>query len=236
VADFFLEQKIKELTFEKLDAISSIQKERIDLAMESNIERLEAVNVIQLRQNLSNYLKDNNRDDLIKLEIMFTDALNSNDDFRNIILVSMAGNVITSTDKSLIGEQNYQNPFFSEIPFKQSILMDYHHEPILYFSTPLTLEGESLGVLMIESDATSISSISQDYTGLGKTGETLLAKKSVDGNALVITPFRFESEVPHSHIVTKDQIDDPITQALLFNEKSLLDATDYRGGESNSSD
>jgi PAS domain S-box-containing protein len=218
------------MTMDVLDAVSSIQTDRINESLERNIERLDGVTSrTQLLQSLSNYLQYTNENNLVKLDAVLNDALFSIDDFRSISLLTVDGKMIISTDKSLIDNHYFDEPIFLEGKSRKYITIEYDDQPLLYLSAPLILEEKLLGVIIIESEAHTIISITQDYTGLGQSGETFLAKKNSDGDALFLTPLRFDPGASFSRIITKDQVDAPITQALLVNENSLLDATDYRG-------
>jgi PAS domain S-box-containing protein len=158
------------------------------------------------------------------------DSLQSIDDFHSVSIFNVDGKMIISTENSVPEYHYLDEQIFSEGKLGTYVTMSYHSPiPFLHLSTPLVLDGELLGVLIIESEASTISSITNDYAGLGQTGETFLAKRNADGDALFLTSSRFEPDSSFSKTVTKDQLDAPITQALLFNELNLLDAIDYRG-------
>ncbi len=230
MTNFLFEEHNMKMTLEELNAVSSIQKDRINESLERNIERLDGVaSRTLLLQSLSNYLQDSDMDNFVKLENVLTDSLHSIDDFRSVSLFTVDGKMIISTDKSLTDNQYFDDSIFLDGKSKKYITMDYNDKPLLYLSAPLILDGKLLGIIIIESEANTIISITQDYTGLGESGETFLAKRNSDGDALFITPLRFDPDASFSRTTTKYQLDAPITQALLFNENNLLDATDYRG-------
>ena len=58
-------------------------------------------------------------------------------------------------------------------------------------------------------------------TGLGHSGETLLAARNADGDAVVLTPLRSDPEAALRRIVPKERLDVPVTRALLGQEASL---------------
>ena len=230
MTNFLFEEHNMKMTLEDLNAVSSIQKDRINESLERNIERLDGVTSrTLLLQSLSTYLQDNNGNNLVKLDAVLNDALFSIDDFRSVSLFTVDGKMIISTDKSLIDNPYFDDSIFLEGKSKKYITMEYNAQPLLYLSAPLILDGKLLGVIIIESEPNTIISITQDYTGLGESGETFLAKRNSDGDALFITPLRFDADASFSRTIAKDQLDAPITQALLVNGNYLLDATDYRG-------
>ena len=68
-----------------------------------------------------------------------------------------------------------------------------------------------------------------DYSGLGDTGEMLIAYKSDLGNAVFINDRRVSYEVGADSNVSMTSVDDPIVQALLKNEGVFNGFIDYRG-------
>ena len=99
----------------------------------------------------------------------------------------------------------------------------------LQLTGPFTLGNETLGYAVAHMKAHHITKIATDYTGLGESGETLLAKEAGDGNAIFIAPLRFSEAARWGNTVPKDQLNVPITQALQQNEEVFTDAQDYRG-------
>jgi PAS domain S-box-containing protein len=234
VADFFLEQYIIKSTFEGLNAISELQEKRIDETIKRNLERLDGVSSrTQLHINLSSYLQNSSADNLAKLNHVLADALSSNSDFHSMTIFSLDGNVVTSTEDVKTNDiHNFHlTDYFLEGKSKNFFEIEYHDQPVLHLSGPLTLNGEFLGVLLIESNVDPLILVAQDYTGLGETGETFLAKRNENGDALFITPLRFDSEAAFSRIVSKDRTDAPIMQALQGVEKNMIDATGYHGNK-----
>ncbi len=79
-------------------------------------------------------------------------------------------------------------------------------------------------------DPTDLYAITQDYSGLGETGETTLASRDANGDALFLTPIRFDPDAAMTRVVEKTQLDVPMTQALLGNQTRMSDgAVDYIG-------
>ena len=91
------------------------------------------------------------------------------------------------------------------------------------------LDEQRLGVLVIDTDASNIIESITDYHGLGETGETLLVRRDDDGNALFLTPARFEEAAALRRTVPARDLQSPFTQALLKQERLLTDAVDYTG-------
>ena len=211
-----------------LNAVAEIQKNRILEALDRNEERLEKLTQdTTLHLSLSKYLESNDPLDLKEINSILNYNVDSINDFHAIALFSMDGTKITSIEKN-----NSEFPaslFFPEGKSKNFITITYDKNPVLFLSGPIIVKDKPIGVIVIESDAVTITSITQDHTGLGKTGETILAKRTLGNDALFVTPLRFDAEADFSKTIPQGKIEIPITQAMLSKEISLIDATDYRG-------
>ena len=79
-------------------------------------------------------------------------------------------------------------------------------------------------------DPKSLYAITQDYTGLGETGETILASRDGNGDALFLTPIRFDPDAAMTRVIEKTQRNVPMTQALMGKQTRMSDgAVDYIG-------
>lgn len=229
ITNYFLLEKTKESTLDQLTTISEIQETRIDQNLKTNFEILDSITSrTELRLSLLDYLQNNSSKDLTKINSVITDELFSIDDFQRITIFSVEGKEITSISKP--GEEFHFEPFFQEASTSKFFTIDGDTGiPVFYFSGPIKLDGEVLGVISIESKASSIVEISQDVSGLGNTGEIILAKRTGNGDALLIAPTRFDKEAAFNKIVPKESAEIPINQALSFKESRLTDVEDYRG-------
>jgi signal transduction histidine kinase len=93
------------------------------------------------------------------------------------------------------------------------------------------VEGQEIGVIIIETDAVGIMDLVQDYTGLGTTGETTLAKRFPSGEMFYITPTRFHP-IPGDSILRPFNSDYAMAHALSGREELLTEGfLDYRHEE-----
>jgi len=85
-------------------------------------------------------------------------------------------------------------------------LSQFTHKVVLSISTPILLNNQFAGVLVINFDAdTELFKITTDYTGLGQTGEVYLVNK--DG--YIISPSRFIDDVILNQKVDLKRIEVP---------------------------
>ena len=203
------------------------------MIVDKYLERLTMVSSrTDLRINLDNYIKDKNRFDQKEINRSLLDTRSALNSFQSIDILNLDGEVVASTNEANIGTNHVNEEFFVRglIEDKVDMLfLDENRNLKVHFSGPIYLEDKLIGMVVIEATTRSIISMVKDYSGLGKTGETLLAKRDENGDALFITPLRFDAAAVLSKRVSKESLELPITQALLGNEQLFTDSIDYRG-------
>lgn len=222
------QQTIKDAS-DKISGVATVQKARIDQAIQMNFERLQAVSSrTQLRLSLASYNENGNAEDLERMTKILSDSRGSIKDFKRLSVINVNGIVIASTDKNM--EKQYDNEYTDgNLENHMSIVPDPSGEPVIRLFGTLMLEGKSLGILIIDADPRSITGIMQDYTGLGDTGENILAMRDTNGDALMIAPLRHDPNAMLRVKVTSDRTETPTIQATLKHENTFIDTIDYRG-------
>lgn len=216
-----------------LESVAVIQESRVESIVEQNLERLSLVSSrTQLRLSLDSYIASSNSADQDKMNTILLDARSSVSSFQDICVITLDGNVAASTDEARINAAYPDNEVFLRGQTENSADTFFLSDDgglSVYLSGPLYLEDELLGVVVIESSADNIIAAITDYTGLGESGETVLATRNEDGDAVFLTPTRFEEEAALSLTVAEEEGDIPIIQALSGYETLLTDMVDYRG-------
>ncbi len=216
----------------KLESVAEIQKNRVSSIIDQNLERLVLVSSrTQLRLSLDKFISNPKSEHREMMEKILLDARTSISDFRNISILTLDGEIVASTDITKIGTNHFNKEFFIRGQ-KENIAdvysIDKNKNLNVYLAGPLYLEKRLLGIVVIESIADNILSLVKDYSGLGKTGETILAKRNKNGEALFIGPLRFDPDAALRRSVPKDALNDPITQSLLKKEQIFIKGVDYR--------
>ncbi len=215
-----------------LESVASIQQNRVDGIVLQNLERLKLVaSRTQLRISLKKFIENNDPVHQKKMNRILHDANNSIGDFNQLNIANLAGVIVASTDKNKINAVNFDQEWFISGKKKSTIdmfFLDDANVLKVYFSAPLFLNDTLLGVLMIESSVENLLSSISDYTGLGNTGETILAEYENDGTAVFLTPTRFNPDAALRLTVPLDKII-PINKALTEKQLILTNAIDYRG-------
>jgi signal transduction histidine kinase len=233
---FYVKNTLTAEVLAHLESVSSVQSHRVESIIEQNLERLRLVSSrTQLRISLSEFLSNRDRSHLEKLQLIINDALASISSFNVISILDIDGKVVTSTNPARLNLDYSGFDFFSNAKEKNNaehFYLDEKNQLKVYLSGPMTTDDKLIGILLIESDANNIVALISDYSGLRKTGETLLGRKTIDGqHALYLTPLRFDQNAALIRKVSLSNQSNPLARALLENQKVFTTAIDYRGQE-----
>lgn len=151
--------------------------------------------------------------------------------FRNIYLLNKAGQAVLAAHSSPPMYDWSTHEAFIKPRTGEKYLDGFHKsegELNMFLSAPLEFRKSFIGVIVVERDASDILSITRDYTGLDRTGETILAKKYGDSTVL-LTPVRFD---PQAALNRKFHIQDStylVNQVATGKRGFFYNAMDYRG-------
>ncbi|MFV1983684.1 MAG: PAS domain S-box protein [Thiohalomonadales bacterium] len=215
-----------------LESVASIQRTRIQGLYQQNMERLRLVaSRTQLRISLDKYNQTGEILHQNKMNRIIADAKKSIDDFKVILIVALDGKVVAATNKSRI-DQNITNTEIFYSGKKENRVnffeLDENQNLMVMFSGPLYLKEKLLGVLVIESSINTMMSSIKDYTGLGETGETVLATRTSQGDAVFIMPTRFNKDAALNLRINSNQTNIPMIYAVNGDEKLFENYIDYR--------
>lgn len=215
-------------TKEEINNIASFQEQ----IFRNNINKIfTGINLVasrtQLKLSLSDYLLNQDRKELDRVREILTDARDSVEDYQEIYITDLTGQVIVSTDQN---ESEFVLPekIKKEAAKDQYICVSCLRENnILLVGQPLELVNQKV-LLIIKKEPEVITANLKNYDGFGKTGETVIANRNDNGDIQYIYTRRHESEI-NSEIIPKDSFDVPIVQAMSGIEKVFTDLEDYRG-------
>ncbi len=218
---------------ERIAAVATVQEARIEANLRENFEvdlggLLERSGVADDIRHLGGDLHDPASVGELQQEL----ELSLNPAFSDLLVTSRNGTVLASTDRSRVDTQYRDTDLISaagEVATSGGLSLNSRGELIGTTAGPLVSSDGHTHILVLESDASDLVTLATDYTGLGETGETVVATRDERGAAVFIVPLRFDAEASFSRIVAPTELDVPITQALRNNETSFTDATDYRG-------
>ncbi|MFA5353586.1 MAG: PAS domain S-box protein, partial [Thermodesulfovibrionales bacterium] len=215
-------------------ALASIQEARAKEAIENYLVKVLLVTSrTRLRELIeAQSLKEDPRKAL-EISRILADAAKSGA-LHEISVLDLKGRVIASTEPSEMGK-NYSNERFfkrgKEACSVVDIVRDSRGRLDMIVSGPFLKEGRLIGVALVKDSAGYIVAIAGDYTGMGRSGETTLAKRDGNGDALYIVPVRFRSDAAMSLRIPRGDVSRSIIRALNGEETYIQSALDYRGVE-----
>lgn len=214
-----------------LDSIASIQQDRIGYWRQTDIDRLNVFTArVQMKTVLASYISTRNPSDQQVLDLILSDAAKASSSFTEISILDDAGKVVASTRPNLVDQDLSGQAFYQEGKAEDSITIffkDSNGKLFHYLTGPLVLDGKTIGVLVITSGADELIALANNYTGLGRTGETYIVKR--DGqDILFLTPTRFDKD---ASLNRRDPNNEGNISALALQniQPAISAATDYRG-------
>jgi len=216
-----------------LESVASIQQQRIHEIAERNAERLRLVaSRTQLRLSLEQFLTSADEQHQVKMNKILRDAQASIPDFKHVCVYSPDGVIVASSDPSTrIEEKHLLKKVIvngREGDRIDLFYLDADQNLSLHIVGPLYLKNKFLGVLLIDTKVDNMVTAISDYTGLGQTGETILAAKDQNGDTVFIMPTRFDQQAALRLIIPKEDKQIPINLAFSGKNELLTNATDYR--------
>jgi signal transduction histidine kinase len=109
------------------------------------------------------------------------------------------------------------------------LLLDSSSELVYVMAGPVVHDGKIVGMVMLETSTQDFVTLVSDYSGLGRTGETELAMADPQGDAVFITPLRFDPDAGLVRHISRSETSSPIVRAVDGYQGVLTDTVDYRG-------
>jgi len=165
--------------------------------------------------------------------------------FKNILLIDIDGNIIFSTTKNnIIGENINKNHLalsalstscerammtftndFSYFSFDELL-----QEPALFITIPILKNNKLIGTLAYQLNQEKIFLITNQYIGMGKTGEVTLGKR--DGSYVVfVSPTRHDPDLAFKKVNLMTSTSQLSIRAGLLVKQGTMIGIDYRGKE-----
>lgn len=167
-------------------------------------------------------------------------AYQENMDFKNILLTDKNGKIAFSTTKKDLVETDLKNHTHSSLgksyqrammtlthDFSQFNFNELLEQPALFITIPLLKEKKYIGTLAYQLDQEKIYRIANQYIGLGKTGEIVLARREGD-SLLFVSPTRNDPDIAFKKrpLFTNHPV---AIQASVLGQDGSGRSTDYRG-------
>lgn len=217
---------------DQLRAVSSLKAYRISTLFKNNTERVFLMNSRQnMLVDLKDYLNTGNKDLLEDIHASLNKSKEGVKNFNTISIVALNGMVISTTDSSLINADLSSLEAFIKAKRGESVVDEFliqgDRDLQQYLAGPLVLDGDSLGVILIKTEAENLERVLADSTGLGETGETMLVRRVHDDTIMYVSPLRFQGRELMQKYGRMENSD-----LLAYNKQGLyIDEKDYRNEE-----
>ncbi|MFZ5759446.1 MAG: PAS domain-containing protein [Thermodesulfobacteriota bacterium] len=224
---------LKKSILSQLESVASLQQQRIQGINRQNAERLNLVTSrTQLRISLSRFLATGDQEQHARIVAILRDARASIPDFKNIAIFSAAGEMVVTTGPVSHAKENMCQGFFAAASQGNQVDLFYRDEEgrlSLCLAGPLFLDKTFLGVLLIDVTVDAMLAAVGDYTGLGRSGEIVLAKKNPIGEIIFLLPTRFYPDAALHPVPLRADEELPIQRTLAKKEHLVVESIDYRG-------
>lgn len=230
-----VEELLRSIALRQLDALAEGKKQDLEKVAVAWHDR---VKLITSRTQLHAGLRARREDGDAARETIqrnLTDALESVRALRGVAVYGPDGYAITSVGLVTgAGERVMPATFWmSEAPVVfENVSLDPDGKLLLTFVAPIREKGRLLGGAKVLLSAQELEEITQDYTGLGETGETLIALRTDTDGALILNSLRHDPDAALKREIARDKYHDPIIQAVRGSEGTAPGRPrDYRGEE-----
>lgn len=225
---YLVDQDINTLGYQ-----ADVQQQRVEAVVNQNKVQLQGfTSRVLLPLTLNNYDHSHKASDLALLTSSISTAKAQTPKYRDITILNLDGRVVTSTQTSAIGQDYSTKNYFAEAKVRNNST-SYLFTPAkgqldINLVGPIMYQQQAVGIIVIDASAADLQAIISDYTGLGTTGETGLAERESNGDALYIAPLRFDKSAMLQRRVDHTQTNRPIIQAVDGQSRVLTDAVNYR--------
>lgn len=238
VAGFIIFQEVqKEVTsaiYNELDAVAGIQEHRINEKIATYLQNLYVISKDPyLQSSIKRYIDTDTIGVYEDINKRLFEIIISNTLIENVAIYGSDGNLVLKTEdffKENISNTRYFNAakshnYFDDLVTDENNLIKVRTAGPLYDHL-----GDFVGVVEVISDGSPLIAVTQDYAGLGNTGEILLAKRNNAGDAVFLTPLRFDVGAALQGAIPRERDDIPVIPAVYGHEGLLTaDFVDYRG-------
>jgi PAS domain S-box-containing protein len=221
-------------TLRQLNSLAETKKEDLHKVIMGWQDRVALIaSRTQLRLSLRDYNETRNPEQQEQVARILADAVASSRVVESLALFDAEGGLLSSAVRDAEREPptvpDSRLLWVGDTIAFQGVFLAADDEPRASFVAPLILEGQRIGVLQVLLDAEELLDVTQNFIGLGETGETMIVLHDTAGVTRVLHPVRQRAtEKPGP--VSPEGPSDPATWAIEGRDtvisKGLID---YRG-------
>ncbi len=217
--------ELRSKTTDQLVSTASKQEQKITGLLQQRQESVTTLtNRFDLQSALGGYLTAKQPSALTMLDTVLQDYKAQNSDIQAITIADLHGEVVSTTLESNQGKTlpatDYAIPAGKETAV--SVREDQRDNvDKLYITAKISVNKQESGIVNVVFRIDDIVAAVQDYTGLGTTGETVVASGGSSGHAISLFPLRFDTDAALNKNVDSLQLFDTQTRSRT--------SLDYRG-------
>lgn len=226
---------LQEISVRQLDALAQSKKTDLLKVYESWQTQVRLIGSrTRLRFGLRDYQlhPGSNLETLSGLDRILNDVVSAADDVVRITLFGKTGDRIISVgeDETPFINVNIESLSMAENGVTYAGSFPSGEDEIrVRFLSPLTLDDEWIGAMEIVIDANDITTVTKNYTGLGKTGEVLVVVDQDPDTVFILNSVRHETG-RQFRFIDRSQLSVDMSAALAGEQKVITSGSkDYRG-------
>lgn len=222
-------------TREQLDGMAESSTETVESIIEGWRERVQLIaSRTQLRMSLRDFNQTGDPGAARRIRQILRDASNASRSVAALAVYDVEGRLVADglgeADSVLIGMSTRSSPVTTDEIVFRGVSLTPDGFPQVAYSRSLSLEGERLGTLFVLLNGQRLVQLTQDYIGLGETGEVLIVER-VPGGARTLHAVRHGRDGgERAGAILLDGPQDPALLALRAQEDVYTEGViDYRG-------
>ncbi len=224
--------QLQRLALRQLDALAESKKEDLERVMVAWQDRVELVTSrTALRQRLREYRATRDPSHAEAIRRILVDAEGAVAALRGISVFTADLRHVASAGLDPGRSMGAGVFWHLDDPLVfQDVTLGEDGELLITFVAPIRLDGELIGAAKVLHSARELVDVTHDYTGLGETGETILARRDLEDGALVLNPLRHDPDAALRRNIAGANGRDPVLRAVAGEEGVFEeDVVDYRG-------
>ncbi len=223
---------LRQMALRQLEAVAETKKRKLEQVVEAWEDRIRLIaSRTQLRLSLAKLSRGDDTAEQARIDRILNDALSSVRAVRAIVLFDARGQPVGRAPAPAPVEPLPDGMLSatSGAVWHEGLTLDGRGRLEARLVAPLHLEDRRIGAVRVRLAAGELLDATRDYTGLGKTGETLVATRTAEGGALVLVPLRFDPAAALARRIAPDA-NDPAVRAVRGEEDIFTEGVvDYRG-------
>ncbi len=220
-------------TIRQLEALAETKEDDLEKVIQGWEDRVHLITSrTQLRMSLAEYSTSLGTVHQSRIQNILTDAVESVHTIQLLTVYDVTGRpVATTASEGASGLPDLERarlPEGTEDPLYEGVTLDERDSLSVGFVAPLSLKGERIGALHVVFGAEDLVDVTQNFTGLGQTGETLVVLRDQAGVPFIVHPVR-HPDVEPGYLIP-ERPNNPANLAIQGIESVFSEGViDYRG-------